>query len=325
MDILGTIWTIKIYPFENDDHGETIHDKAEIHLNSKKPAEFNSWKPILASQAVFLAFAGMSGVIGISEYDAFIRWMKGMAPESFGDWPDGHTLLKMIKVPAIFRHGLLSEATKYFPGTPEGVNIGGSGSSVGADDMLAPNIVPFASALGSTFGIGVKALFGKEPTSQEVYETAVALLPGQARVALDKHYQEEGVKTRFHAGKLTGSTTATLADDISQGVWGKPSLPTAGERDKIRLAKAIKDAHIKGVKNLVELAVDAQTAKKDFNKYYKDAYEKYGVEDDEFTKMITEKRLQRQLPFVESLFTDVDSLINDKQMEAIRQLGGLRK
>lgn len=37
MDILGTIWTIKIYPFENDDHGETLHDKAEIHLNSKKP------------------------------------------------------------------------------------------------------------------------------------------------------------------------------------------------------------------------------------------------------------------------------------------------
>lgn len=37
MDILGTIWTIKVYPFENDDHGETLHDKAEIHLNSKKP------------------------------------------------------------------------------------------------------------------------------------------------------------------------------------------------------------------------------------------------------------------------------------------------
>ena len=45
----------------------------------------------------------------------------------------------------------------------------------------------------------------------------------------------------------------------------------------------------------------------------------------EFTKMITEKRLQRQLPFVESLFTDVDSLINDKQMQAIRELGGLRE
>lgn len=37
LDILGTIWTIKVYPFENDDHGETLFDKAEIHINSKKP------------------------------------------------------------------------------------------------------------------------------------------------------------------------------------------------------------------------------------------------------------------------------------------------
>lgn len=37
LDILGTKWTIKVYPFENDDHGETLFDKAEIHINSKKP------------------------------------------------------------------------------------------------------------------------------------------------------------------------------------------------------------------------------------------------------------------------------------------------
>lgn len=39
--IFGATWVVKVYPFANDDFGETFMDKHEIHINSNKsPASF---------------------------------------------------------------------------------------------------------------------------------------------------------------------------------------------------------------------------------------------------------------------------------------------
>ena len=290
----------------------------------QKPTEFNAWKPFLVSQAMYVAAAGLTGAIGIGEYDTLIRMLKQYSPDTFGTWPDAAGLLKQSKIPEVARYGLLTQATKYFPGTPEGVNIGGSGAAVSMDDMLGVNTVPFIASLLSLSSLASKYATGQTPTSSDKYEALSGVLPGQAKYVMNKYFQEPGVKTRFAARSLVGETHATAADDMAQMVWGKYSIPVQEEKVQIRKLKAIEQTQRTAVKRLVEKAVDALagTNSGSYGEFAAEAGRNYQIDADAFDEMVTQKRQERMLPYLDKLFNSKESPVKLKQLNEYRDMGG---
>ena len=287
---------------------------------------FDAWKPLLVSQATFLMTAGALGIVGWSEYDQIMRWLKGWAPEEFGDWPDSRVIMAKMKVPDAVKFGLLAEATKFFPGTPEGVTISGSGTAVGLDDMFDPNIVPFAQAVAKLSGVTLKAITGSTPTASEKYEALSGVLPGQGKFILDKLYQAPGVNTSFSAGKLTGGTDMNFADSVSQAVWGKPSLKTTNARDQIRHLKTIDDKQKVGLKRLVELVVDRLAGSNDLelSELYTRAFEEYGVDGATLDQMVYQKKIDREYPVFSKLLNQDPSFLKDKKLKGLSEMGGIK-
>lgn len=293
----------------------------------QRPLEFNAWKPFLVAQAIYVASAGLVGAIGIGEYDTLIRMLKQYSPDTFGNWPDAAGLLKRAKIPEAARYGLLTQATKYFPGTPEGVNIGGSGAAVSLDDMVGINTVPFIASLMSLSSLVSKYATGQTPTSSDKYEALSGILPGQARYALNIAFQEPGVKTRFAPKTLTGETKARSSDDFSQAVWGKPSVPTQEERLTVRQMKNIEKQHTESVKRLVEKAVDSLAGSNNgsYLEFASEASNHYGVSEQQFGEMVIQKRLDRMLPYLAKTLDSEESFVKAKKLYELERMGGMRQ
>jgi DNA-binding NarL/FixJ family response regulator len=290
----------------------------------QKPLEFNAWKPFLVSQALYVASAGLVGAIGLGEYDSLIRLLKQYSPDTFGEWPDAAGLLKQSKIPETARYGLLTQATKYFPGTPSGVSIGGSGAAVSLDDMVGVNTVPFIASLLSLSSLASKYATGKTPTASDKYEALSGVLPGQARFVMNKYFQEPNVKTRFAAKSLVGETHATYADDMSHAIWGKYSIPVQEEKTQIRQLKAVEQTHTTNVKRLVEKAVDALagTNRGSYEEFAAEAGNNYGIEAKVFEEMVAQKRIERQLPYLDKLYNSKDSFVKQRKLDAYQDMGG---
>lgn len=289
----------------------------------QNPKQFHAWKPFLISQAMYMLSAGAIGAIGISEYDALLRLLKQFAPETFGTWPDAYAMMMKMKIPEVVRMGMLAGTSNAVPGLYHGAAIQGSGGSVGADDMLDPNIAPFLQAIGRTGGLVASYAMGRTPTSSAKYEALAGLLPGQGKYLLDKHFQPEGGNASFNAGKLVGSTEMDAGDEVSQAIMGKPSKKTFTERVEIRHAKAVDQTQIYDIKRMVELAVDAwdKTNNLDIDDLYASAYEKYNVTHSEFTEMIMNKRMERQLSFIDKLLKGEESFAKRSKLESLDKLG----
>lgn len=293
----------------------------------QNPKQFHAWKPFLISQAMYMLTAGAIGAIGISEYDALLRLLKQFAPETFGTWPDAYAMMMKMGIPEVLRMGMLAGSSNAVPGLYHGAAIQGSGGAVGADDMLDPNLAPFAQAIGRTMALLPSYAMGRTPTSSQKYEALVGLVPGQGKYLLDKYFQPEGGNASFNAGKLVGSTEMDAGDEVSQAFMGKPSKKTYTERVEIRHAKAVDQTQIYEVKRMVELAVDAwdKTNNLDMDDLYASAFEKYGVTHSEFTEMIMNKRLERQLPYIEKLLKGEESFAKRSKLEALDKLGSQRQ
>jgi hypothetical protein len=133
-------------------------------------------------------------------------------------------------------------------------------------------------------------------------------------------YQTDEWDTGFAAKKLTGSTTRTFADKMALGIAGKPSIKEREEKDLIRQVRNLETTHREGIKKLTEMAVDSLSNSNtaELDDLYNRAYDSYGIESEEFAKMIFEKRLERILPAVDKILQGQDNtLLADKISEYI--------
>jgi hypothetical protein len=139
---------------------------------------------------------------------------------------------------------------------------------------------------------------------------------------MNEYFQEPGVKTAFAAKTLTGNVHTTYADRFTQAVWGKSSLPVKDEESKIRNAKAVGDKHTADVKRLVEKAADsfAGSNSRSYEEFAAEAANNYGISPDEFFDMVTEKRLDRQLPYLEKIFRGSESIVKYKKLDQYNQM-----
>lgn len=281
------------------------------------PKQFHAWKPFLMANAMYMFSAGLIGSIGVSEYDALLRLLKQYAPETFGDWPDAYTQMREVGIPQVMRVGLLTSATKAVPGFHEGVQIGGSGSAVGLDDVLDPNIAPFLTAIASLVKVGSKVVTGQDITSRDLYESAGSVLPPQIKHAIERNIQEKDFQTGL-SGSLAGAADRDPVDNLTRSIWGKASIKEFEELGEIRQAKAVQEKHNAEIKKLVTLAVESLNGNNnlDFDILEYRAVE-LGTSQQEFMEMVFNKKLERAVPFLDKLSTQKDSLLKNKVLDQL--------
>lgn len=281
------------------------------------PKQFHAWKPFLMANAMYMFSAGLIGSIGVSEYDALLRLLKQYAPETFGDWPDAYTQMREAGIPQVLRVGMLTSATKAIPGFHEGVQIGGSGSAVGLDDVLDPNIAPFLTAIAGLVKVGSKVVTGQDITSKDLYESAGSVLPPQLKHAIERNIQENDFQTGL-SNSLVGAANRETVDNLTRSIWGKPSIKEYEELSEIRQVKAVQEQNSAAVKKLVILAVESLNGNNnlDFDILSYRAAE-LGVSNDQFMEMIFNKKLERALPFLDKLSNQKDSLLKSKVLDQL--------
>lgn len=281
------------------------------------PKQFHAWKPFLIANAMYMFSAGLIGSIGVSEYDALLRLLKQYAPETFGDWPDAYTQMREAGIPQVLRVGMLTSATKAIPGFHEGVQIGGSGSAVGLDDVLDPNIAPFLTAIAGLVKVGSKVATGQDITSKDLYESAGSVLPPQLKHAIERNIQENDFQTGL-SNSLVGAANRETVDNLTRSIWGKPSIKEYEELSEIRQVKAVQEQNSAAIKKLVTLAVESLNGNNnlDFDILSYRAAE-LGVSNDEFMEMVFNKKLERALPFLDKLSNQKDSLLKSKVLNQL--------
>ena len=286
------------------------------------PKKFHAWKPFLVMQTTLMAYAGLIGAVGFSEYDAIVRLLKEQAPEAFGDWNDSYALMMKAKVPPAMRVGLISSVSGAVPPFANGAAVQGSGSAVGADDIFSPNVAPFLSAMIALTGVASKYATGRSVTSTDKWEAVSGLFPGQAKFAVERYLQEKGSSVSLAPGRMSGAIERDKIDEMTIALLGKESTRVNEMKSVARQSKAIKEQQLKGLKKATELAVDRLngTNMQDLDALYVRVEKLYGTTSSEFDELIAQKQLERATSSLVKSLSGEESWLKNKIFEETKKI-----
>ncbi len=272
-----------------------------MKLIGQHPLELSAWKPIVATQMIFLATAGMVGMLGASEYNLIVNAWNTISPES--EWPSFEELLFKAGVPDWVTFGALSAGTKAVPGLEHGTYVGSSLNAVGADDAFTAALPPFVGALGAAIGYEGQYLLSltgavKPPAAQDYYKSQKQLTPGILQPYFDRNlYMKEGNEVAPQSSSLEGGVKREASDWASLYVVGKRSLSEVKESTENRINAQNEEQIKKSKKGLISLGVDnAMGMNKSISMdELRHRAAKYGMDADSFNKEVASGMQNRML------------------------------
>lgn len=251
-----------ISPFAVFRNGYVGNMMLMLDLIRRNPLMVTAYRPFIIQQMVFLASAGVIGMIGASEYDLIAKQLNNWFPESF-NLPTITELMLKSGAPDWLTFGALSSATTGLPGAQHGVYIGSSMNAVGADDTFTAAILPFVTAIASAAGLTVEAamaaLTGKEvfPDAGAMYKAGRQLLPGAAQYFLDKKFMKPGTDVVPKSSDLySGGYKRDVEDWDTLFWWGKRSMNESKETTVSRTISQNEQQLKKSTTKLVNAAVN---------------------------------------------------------------------
>lgn len=231
-------------------------------LARRNPLSYQAWKPLLIQQMTFLTTAGITGVIGASEYNLIVNQLNSWFPELFS-LPTIEELFMKGGFPDAFTFGVLSASTKGLPGVEHGVSLGSSMNAVGMDDTFSSALLPFVNAIATTLGLTAEkalALITDNaviPSDVRLYKAGKQLVPGILQGYWDKWFMEEGSNVAPKTSNLAEGGYEREQSDWNAINWfGRRSLVEQKESGVNRIISLSAQQRDAGVKKLVEAATN---------------------------------------------------------------------
>jgi hypothetical protein len=258
-----------------------------------------SLKPFVFSQMVYLATAGMSGIIGAAEINMIVNFLNNHFPEL--GLPTLEELMFKAGWSDAVVYGALSSWTKNIPGLESGVYVGSSLNAVGGDDVFSSAIVPFVGALASVVGLGAREAMSQindsilPPTKSDWHKPVKQLLPGIFHAPYEKSLMYPGSDVAPKSANLSGGVERNQSDWNALIISGGRGLRETRESAENRIVAQKEKARKETVKDVIEMGVDHAMGLKTTWSYVKIAKraQELGVPYEDFIKKVVEGREKR--------------------------------
>lgn len=302
------------------------------------PKSLQSWKPLLASQVMFWATAGVAGMMFLSEANLIIDAWNAAYPEDEVDHIEGQVqkLGSKARNMGLDTVGNLLQSTTALYGIPSGVtgvNFAPSMASVAADDVSTVPAFTTAKLVGKAIVALTKTAtsavgLGLAPSNDELWQIR-NLLPGLMKLPAEA-LLNGNVNIASKTTGLEGYVPREPKDIAIAALTGSESTDVA--KRKMILAQVTKNekARTTEIKKLVDMAVDKQVggmtlSKADYASYlarWSSLNPDKGP--DEFAKAIAAGVLKRMTGYVDQITNtgispDTQRILNEIQKRGYRK------
>jgi hypothetical protein len=273
---------------------------------AQDPKAYASYRGLVATQIVFFALAGASGMIGFQEVNWLLKQYNNLFAEA--NIPTLDEIMQRVHVPDIVAFGSLSAATKKIPGLEDGVDLGGSLGAMGVDDAYSVPMASFLKNWGSVVLAGARqvghavlpdAVRGN--TNNDWYASLRAVAPTAPVIKSAAEKLMKGEGSPDVAWKSNGQDALVERSAASQrafDIFGSASIEerkrALAERSVSRQAKREQD----NLKVYVQAAADTMDQKPSgytYDQAMQKALQTPGVTIEKFRQMVTDEYAKRRV------------------------------